>query len=222
MLCKKHLISFGLLLSGLFSVLLSCSCYAIDDFVINYDSSSPPPSFKYLCTAIPADATPSYPFCRDYNFLIIDTGDPGNSNTDVSFSPFFNNIRLRNNSLHFIFNIHDSLNISSPFSFSCTSSCQSAFTNVSNFYFRFTFTNSLPGNECPEPDVPVGSLSIDQNGTYDVTDYSEAVVNVPQVSDTPYDEKLDEIKMAILLVPAVLLLIYFFYCIYRMLIKGGS
>ena len=70
-----------------------------------------------------------------------------------------------------------------------------------------------------------GSLSISENGTYDVTNYAEAVVDVPvQVIQGDYHDDLTSINQSILICGAVLLVLYFFYCIYRMIIKstGGK
>lgn len=49
---------------------------------------------------------------------------------------------------------------------------------------------------------------------------SEPCPTCPEVPDNPYDPKFDEIKQAILIIPATALVIYFFFCIYRMLLKG--
>lgn len=81
-------------------------------------------------------------------------------------------------------------------------------------FFRvefYTYSSSGGGSD--------GSIYINSNGTYDVSNYSEAVVDVPSGggSGASHDD-LVNIKNAILLVPAVLLLIYFFYCIYRIII----
>lgn len=68
-------------------------------------------------------------------------------------------------------------------------------------------------------DSPSGSLSISSNGTYDVTNYSEAVVDVPPVLGDYHDD-LVSIKISIIMCAGVLLVLYFFYCIYRLLIKS--
>lgn len=44
----------------------------------------------------------------------------------------------------------------------------------------------------------------------------------PEISDHPYDSKFDEIIKAIYTCGAVLLVLYFFFSIYQVIIKGGS
>ena len=70
---------------------------------------------------------------------------------------------------------------------------------------------------------PSGSLSITENGTYDVTNYVTAVVDVPPVvEEGDYHDDLVAINNTIMIVPAVGLVIYFFYAIYKMLLGGKT
>lgn len=69
--------------------------------------------------------------------------------------------------------------------------------------------------------LPSGSLLISENGSYDVSSYAEAVVNVPaEVVQGDYHDDLVSINNSILIVAAVGLVIYFFYAIYRMILRG--
>ena len=83
-----------------------------------------------------------------------------------------------------------------------------------------TFTLTLVDSVIP---APSGSLSITENGTFDVTSYSEAVVDVSQeVIPGDYHDDLIMINNSILICAGTCLVIYFFYCIYRMIIRSVS
>lgn len=92
----------------------------------------------------------------------------------------------------------------------------------SNFsYFSVTFYDSSPlsGIDC---DSPSGSIEITNNGIYDVTSYSEAIVNVSTSggSSSNYSQELRDIKTVLIYGIATILVLYFFYCIYRLIIKS--
>lgn len=78
-----------------------------------------------------------------------------------------------------------------------------------------TFYDSVPSGGI----TPSGSITLSSNGTYDVSYYAEAVVDVPPIMGDYHDDLVD-IKRSIYVGSATLLVIYFFYCIYRMIIKG--
>lgn len=82
-----------------------------------------------------------------------------------------------------------------------------------------TLTDSLSGS------APSGSITLSENGTYDVTSYAEAVVDVPaQTLPGDYDDEFNGVIIAIYTCGAIVIMIYFFYIIYGIIIKptGGS
>lgn len=121
--------------------------------------------------------------------------------------------------------------------FSYCSDLSFSFTSSSLFYYYF-YNNSFPSvtsviftfsDECLGSSQSSGSIELTENGTYDVSQYAEAVVNVPETDCPPssggggnYHEDLVAINNSILICAAVCLVIYFFYCIYRMIIKNSG
>lgn len=84
-----------------------------------------------------------------------------------------------------------------------------------------TFTLTESYQSCPP--APSGSITLTENGTFDVTNYAEAVVDVPpEVVQGDYHDDLVSLKQAIVIVPAVALVIYFLYAIYKMLLGGKT
>ena len=70
---------------------------------------------------------------------------------------------------------------------------------------------------------PSGDISITSNGTYDVSSYATATVDVPaEVIQGDYHDDLISINNSILVCGAILLVLYFFYCIYRLIIKNSG
>lgn len=97
--------------------------------------------------------------------------------------------------------------------------------SVSTFPYTVTFNFidlDSGSSECPVcPSLPSGTLNISENGTYDVSTYAQAVVDIPpETVYGDYHDDLLSIKHSIYVCGAIVLVLYFFYCIYRMIIKS--
>lgn len=88
--------------------------------------------------------------------------------------------------------------------------------------FSLTVSDSLGSSGI----TPTGNIDITENGTFDVTQYAQATVNVPSSGggDAPYTGILEGIKVSILTCGAIIVVLYFFYCFYRIIIRstGGK
>lgn len=94
--------------------------------------------------------------------------------------------------------------IYAPNSFKYVGNFSGGFSNLTTYDPDWSITVTLSENnpfeiECPEPEEPEPC---------------------PVVPETPYHDDLQSIKLAIYTCGAVLIVLYFFYCIYRMIIKG--
>lgn len=200
-----------------FSLFGSCvigqnDTYAVEDITVTYTSS-------------PVNGDNVFPSCIDYACL------SQYSYLVVEISSF----TLRSGRVYPIFDIGNA----NYFLISPTSSF-SVYSLPSSDLLKFVFIN-LPSSFSWSDGItftltenyqsgitPSGSLSITENGTYDVTQYAEAVVDVPTSSgggsseDCNYHEDLVNIYHAIMVCGGVLLVLYFFYCIYRMIIKTAG
>lgn len=209
MICsKRYFFSFVFVLLGSFfiSLLLNANnTFALDDVSFDLTSSS---------TVICSNWTSSYDSLCGYHYVILE--NLSGFGTSVTC-----NLSLPDNLHSYILSSDfSSFAILSPyFSSGYTYSSVSCRATSLRSSIRMTLTdNYLPSS-------PSGSLSIIENGTYDVSSYAEAVVDVPaQVIQGDYHDDLTSINQSILICGAVLLVLYFFYCIYRMIIKstGGK
>ena len=77
------------------------------------------------------------------------------------------------------------------------------------------------GSACPSCPVIDGTLSITDNGTFDVSSYQYASVDVPPVPGD-YDDEFNGLIVAIYTCGAVVIMLYFFYMIYGALIRSSK
>lgn len=152
--------------------------------------------------------------CSDYSFLLVNFDFPPSSSYTYYSQVYINGSSiLRFNFLpNQFYNINQDFYIPIP---SSASSVSISSPNSNSGSLTYELLTSLSSGITPS-----GSITLTQNGTYDVTNYAEAVVDVPPlVEPGDYHDDLISIQQAIYVCGAILLVLYFFYCIYRIIIK---
>ena len=212
------LVVFLGLLCGSFIINEKNSVSAVSDLTYTFDSSNSPTSQLRLCSNFGSGGAPS---CASYKFLYVSfSGDfslstsfrgtyfitQGGAGNDWNLAPYYLSSVL--------------IELLSP------TDVGFSFSNLSAAPSGWSATVILSENNPFSAGSPSGSLSITENGIYDVTSYAQAVVEVPDtetIIQGDYHDDLLSIRNCIVVCSGVVLVLYFFYCIYRMIITttGG-
>lgn len=193
---------FGFFLVSFFTSLsISNNTFAID-YTFNIVNGTS----TLLCSPNNS-STPSAgtPFCDDVYSITFSTDSPFSG----QIRPFFGtdsssaqNCTFQGSQVMYLpFNFNSSITVGG-LGHVCGASFGSSFSLAGNTStWTVVVSTEPPGSE---PDCPV----------------CEECQECPAIPENPYDDKFDKIIVAIYTCGAILLVIYFFYCIYRMIIKS--
>lgn len=184
-------------------------------------------AFTFTCDTSSLDISVPWFYYTDYSYNFTNSGGSfplilyyTNYTTPITtalaLGPTFSNPRsFTNVSSDVLFPFYDNVSHLS------VNQIRSIFPNSAYLNFHLNYVHLVISDQyldCDCPESPSGSINITENGTYDVTNYSEAIVDIPPIYGD-YHNDLISINNSILICGAILLVLYFFYCIYRMIIK---
>ena len=189
---RKIIIGSGIFLPVLLSVLFVSPSYAVSDYTYTFDFNSLP-SWPALC------GDNSGLICSDYSYIYVHSSSISCTN---KAGVVFSGLVATYNS--YVPVCYDSLFRidSSLFTSSSSIYLTGGKSGTATGSFDVTFSENNPfSDSCPEPEEPEPC---------------------PVVPENPYDDKFDNITRAIYVCGAILIMLYFFYCIYRMIIKNSG
>ena len=183
-----------------FSLFVSNSVSAVSDYsvTINKDSVTLP---YYLC------GNSSGFNCSDYSYISVSFGS-------VSPGSFIRLYLEKIGSWYRTYDFYTNFSFTIVDISSLDSNSQISILPISSYSGDVTYTFMTD-----YASIPSGSITLTQNGTYDVTSYSEAVVDVSaEVVYGDYHQDLINITNGIYVCAGTILVIYFFYCIFQLII----
>lgn len=203
---KKTIIgTFGILSLVLCSAFVSSACYAIEDRSVIIDDSNYN-SFDLNCGSD----------CSSYHYVLLSDLNLTGSLV-YSLCPYSSSYTIR-----IVFTINSAFGDNFVFQLNSFDNadrmiyCSASWSSGTSFKLTFSENN-------PFGSSATGTINISENGEYDVSSFAIANVNVPPESiPGDYHDDLININNSILVCGAILLVIYFFYCIYRMIIRSSG
>ena len=176
--------------------------FFISGFLINNVSAVEPLSVSFSTNQSLGDGVVLFPDCdqscyENYNYIYVHVDNPDYSNMSTvrmyMTSRSATNYRWEFNFSGYVDAYYD---ISSFFYLRYSGAWGKSPTDIT-----FILMDSLPAGDCP---------------------VCEECQVCPAIPENPYDDKFDKIITAIYVCAATILVVYFFYCIYRIIIKSAG
>lgn len=214
----RHFLSFASVallafFSGLF--ITTQNSFAVNDFTLNINSSN---YTSFANALICSDGYGSgIPNCSDYSYFIVDISSDQLPKNNFQYYIRRTGSNQQNQVIPFAYN----KSVTSYSDVSKIAINSISITGTPDFTITITLTENNPFASSTPP--PSGDISITSNGSYDVSSYATATVDVPaEVVQGDYHDDLVNIQKSIIICGAILLVLYFFYCIYRLIIKNSG